>query len=968
MTNTRQALQQLITRLQENGFEGDIEYDYAQRIVAATDNSIYQVTPQAILYPNVEEDINRAMRCVHEQRHDRFTLCARGAATGTNGQSLSKSLILDCSRYLKNIISFDENLKQITLQPGVVLDQVNDFLAEFDLFFPIDISSSSRATIGGMVATDASGKGSLIYGKTSNYIQNLDLVLADGSDYQAEAHQLDDLGIKASAYPDFLLPIALELEQQSAEIDRVFPQMNRGLTGYNLQQTIDQADIFNPCFLLAGSEGTLGISKRITLRVIKKPTHRCLTVIFYRDFLRALEHIDSMLGSSPAAIEMLDDKIIQLAQSDSVWFSIKSLFNETSENSDIKAINYVEHVGYSTEEVAAKHQQLQAILRTNAADYSVILTKTEYEPNKISALWNLRKRAVGLLGKLQHSKRGIAFVEDTAVPPENLSRYIKGFRNILDDANLDYGMYGHADAGVLHVRPLLDLLQQQDRQLIRSISDQVAALALENNGVLWGEHGRGFRGEYTPLFFGEELYPVLRRIKNYFDPYNLLNPGKLVTPDADIPIIALDQVTMRGELDQQITENIRNDYASALACNGNGTCHSWKVSEAMCPSYKATGNKFFSPKGRAAMLREWMRLQESSKPEPEMKPLEDSLALSLQHCLSCKSCTSTCPLNVDIPELKSRFLEQRHEQQPGSLKNLFIKHFESLIALGSRLPALSNLLLRFPLGAKSLQALSGLNRLPLFSPVSLSGITELSPTALGRIKLPDNAVILLRDNYLHSFDGKTIEAACRVLQQIGYRVYVSQPIRNGKLLYVKGFRQLFNRQAQQVIEQTKHLAATGKPLLSIETMTRLMFEQEYPSMLNQADNIQVQSIESFLVANLDRLQQISAKSDQAVTLLPHCMEQTQVQESGQQWKEIFAASNIDCEVIDAGCCGMSGLFGHEQKNNRMSDDIFALQWDQVAKQKKNTTLLASGYSCRCQLKNHHVSAIHPVQYLLQRMV
>ena len=965
MTTISVELKQLIHNLKQEGFQGEIEVDYAERIVAATDNSIYQVVPQAILYPRVEEDINRAMTCVYAHRHHGFNLCARGAATGTNGQSLSTSLILDCSRHLNQILDFDPKRQEITIQPGVVLDQLNEYLAEYELFFPIDISTSSRATLGGMVATDASGKGSLIYGKTSHYLQQIDLVLADGSDYRAAAHKLDHINPEI---PDFILPIAFELEQQREEIDRVFPKMHRGLTGYNLQQSIEEPNIFNTCFLVAGSEGTLGISKRITLKVIKKPTHRRLTVIFYQNFLQALDHVSSLMECAPAAIEMLDDKIIRLAQSDSVWFSIKNMLATQTDNPEIQAINYVEHVGYSDKELQQKQQILLDIIADNGKAHGVVFSQTEHEADKITALWNLRKRAVGLLGKLQGSKRGIAFVEDTAVPTENLARYIKGFRQILDEAGLDYGMYGHADAGVLHVRPLLDMLQQKDRDLIRLLSDQVANLALKNKGVLWGEHGRGFRGEYTPLFFGEKLYSLLTKIKHYFDPYNILNPGKLATPDVNLPITPLDQVTMKGTFDQQISLRARQDYSSALACNGNGTCHSWKLSDTMCPSYKATGNKAYSPKGRAAMLREWIRLKDNPSQGSEMASLETSLKKSLQHCLSCKSCTSTCPLNVDIPEMKSRFLEHMGQQNSAIIKNQLIQHFENLISIGSRLPKIHNLFLKSSLISKLIQYLSGLNRIPWFAPIPLPKGVGLAHQHLDTIRSSDKAIILLRDNYLNSFDGKTINAACLLLQRMGYDVYITQPIHNGKLLYVKGFRNRFKQQSKQVIDSMLTMANCGKPLLSLETMSRLMFEQEYPLILGQSVNIQVQSIEDFLVSNLAKLQRLPLSDQAAVTLLPHCMEQTQSQESSQQWQQVYKALDIDCRVINAGCCGMSGLFGHEIENNALSDAIFNLQWRSIAEHTQSSRLLANGYSCRSQLKNKDFQTVHPVEDLCSRLV
>ncbi len=949
--------------LRQTGFKGDIESSHAERIVASTDNSIYQLKPEAILYPRELDDINRAVSCVYKHRKKGFSLCARGGGTGTNGQSLSNNLILDCSRHLNKIIDFDIENQTISVQPGVVLDQLNHFLKPHGLFFPIDISSSSRATLGGMVATDASGKGSLIYGKTSNHIENLDLVLADGSDYRCENISLLEKNQSDTINSNLIEPVYRLINQQRDEIERIFPDINRGLTGYNLKHCISQKGFFNPCYLIAGSEGTLAITRQITLRVLPRPTHKMLTVIFYDNFLRGLEHVQSLLDCQPAAIEILDDKILQLARQDIIWNEVKSVLDDLPDEVDIKAANFVEHVGCSEDELKQCQLVIQKILDKTATSYSVILNKVEMDPVKLSSLWNLRKKAVGLLGQSQDGKRGIAFVEDTAVPPQNLVSYVTNFKQLLDDNKLDYGMYGHADAGVLHVRPTLNLLLENDRKLIRKISDQVALLAKQNGGVLWGEHGRGFRGEYTPLFFGEKLYPVLCSIKKLFDPYNLLNPQKITTPDVNKKVITLDSITLRGELDTQIKSGDQVNYEGAISCNGNGACYNWQHDEAMCPSYKATHNKLYSPKGRAAMLREWLRLKNTEASTLQFKQLEQQLFNSLQHCLSCKSCTSSCPLKVDIPEMKSRFLSDWYQNKSRSLSSLFNRYFESLITMGRQFPQLSNVIIQSKHSKYFLNNIAGLNNLPNFSIQHKLNAPVLNQQNLKTLKQDEKAVILLRDNYMQSFDRKTLQSCINVLIKFGYRVYLSEIICNGKLLHVKGYRNEFKQQSMKVLQQIEPLADTGLPLVSVETVSRLMFDKEYPEILQQKNTIKVHSIESFLLNILQQTEQHPlVKNNAAVTLLPHCMEQTTAKESSQQWQAIYKKLGVPLKVINAGCCGMSGMFGHEQENTQLSEDIFNLAW-RPALNSMDGTLLASGFSCRCQIENHQTSSIHPLVHL-----
>ncbi len=957
-------LQKLIDDLKQHGFGGDIETDYGARVVAATDNSIYQLTPQAIFYPREEADINRVMRLVHRHRGSGFSISARGGGTGTNGQSLTSSLVLDCSRHLNQIIDFDAAAATVTVQPGVVLDQLNEYLAPTGLFFPIDISSSSRATLGGMVATDASGKGSLVYGKTSDHIAALDVVLADGSDYRARQHRLDDFTAPANAIPDFLLPIFQRLSERETAIKAGFPAIDRGMTGYDIKQAIATPDVLDPCRLLAGSEGTLALTRRITLRLSPRPTQRLLTVIFYRDFTQALAHVPSLLQAEPSAIEMLDDKVLAHARDDQVWHDLQTLFGDVLAHQTVGAVNYVEFSGQDASEIASQATDLDSMIKDDADAFGIVTFKRADKPTDRSALWNLRKRVVGLLGRSQNGKRGIAFVEDSAVPVQELGSYIQGFRQILDAHNLDYGMYGHADAGVLHVRPVLDMYDPTDRGLIRRISDQVAQLAKDHHGVLWGEHGRGFRGEYAPMFFGDTLYPLLCDIKQSFDPFNLLNPGKLVAPDTHSSLTPLDAVPYRGAVDSAITPARRLPFSSSFDCNGNGVCLHYSTTEAMCPSYRATRNKLYSPKGRAALFREWLRLREQPGSQTdELKQVEASLMHSLQSCLSCKSCASSCPLQVDIPELKSRFLDHWRQNHRSPLSDGWVHFFDRWLSLASHFPALANAAMNSRLATGLQSQLFGLCDTPRFSRTRLAAARVLNKPSK---QLPDNAVILLRDRYVDAFERELFTAAARLLEGLGWAVYFSLPLDNGKLLHVKGYRDSFAHRAKAYLENLDALQHHGAPLLSIETVSRLMHSSEFPSVLEMPAEITITSIEQFLAQKLpDTAVTATTQPKQQAVLFPHCMEQTAARESAHNWQTVFKHFGLDLEVRNAGCCGMSGLFGHETNNRTLARDIFSLHWQPPVTQvhEQNGIVLASGFSCRSQLRRFDYPTLHPLQFL-----
>ncbi|MCZ6578586.1 MAG: FAD-binding and (Fe-S)-binding domain-containing protein [Gammaproteobacteria bacterium] len=976
MVNTSDHLSIFLHTLVQSGFKGDCETTYGARIVASTDNSIYQVIPEAILYPANADDINFIVASVARQPQKSISITPRGGGTGTNGQSLNRNVIVDTSRYLRNIIDFDESNRQVCVEPGVVLDQLNEFLKPYGLFFPANVSTSSRATIGGMVATDASGKGSRIYGKTSAYIEQLEVVLADGSDYSVKPTPIDSL----SKLTDQSLGDRLQYQVYNAviqhrdEIERVFPDLNRGLTGYNLKQVLGGDDLFRMSYLLAGSEGTLAFTKSIRLNLIPLPKFKALVVVLYDDYLKALRHVAELCASDPAAIEILDDKLIAQAQRDSVWQDIQAVFREQPLDQSYQAMNFIEVIGDSEDSIRRQCEKFETHIKNTSEAYGVVGSLVETDANAIASLWDLRSRAVGLLAMLDGDTQGLAFVEDSTVPPQQLADYVEKFRAILDAHQIDYAMYGHADVGCLHVRPMLDMTQQSDRDMIRSITDAVAALVKQYGGLLWGEHGRGYRGEYSPMFFGAHLMPVLHAIKTAFDPENVFNPGKLAVSDGSpYAVEKIDEVPFRGTFDQQIEPEWARQYDSAIKCNGNATCFSWQVNDAMCPSYKATKDKTLSPKGRAAMLREWARLQ-SVSPESTLIPaLEDELYRSLNACLSCKSCSYSCPLKVDIPDLKSSFLQHYHQRHRRKLRDSIFAGLESFSAIASLVPGLANIVTQNPLSKTLLRSVFGIVSAPRFSVSLRKGLAGRNAIRLHRDSLPgidsgsDNQLILLPDSFNAGYSAEVLLAAYDFLQKLGYEVLVAPLLPSGKALHVKGFRDKFKRQAINQVEQVKRLAATGRPLLSVEIVTRLMHEKEYAEMLENPPDYRIWSIEHWLATQIKEGKLELAGSsynaaDEEYLLLPHCMEQTADRQSAQDWQTIFASLGLCLTIKNAGCCGMAGLFGHERENQGLSDDIFRLNWQGITSG-NSKKLLASGFSCRCQLHRHGLAVDHPLTKL-----
>src|SRR5450830_1901530 len=985
-----QRLAAFLSALNASGYRGDIASDIATRAVFATDNSIYQLTPAAVLYPREGDDLNRIVRLAASAESGPIALAPRGGGTGTNGQSLSSGVVVDTSRHMNGIVSFDAERRLVTVQPGVVLDQLNAYLKPHGLFFPPSVSTATRATLGGMVATDASGKGSRIYGKTSDYIEAMDIVLADGSNWRV-ADLDDDSGATVAARDDMVGAIHREVRrvvtEQAKRIAAIFPKMNRGLTGYNLQHVRRDDGAFRLAYLLAGSEGTLALTKQITLRVIPRPAHRALVAVRYAQFQMALADVQRLVAAEPAAIEILDDKVLGLAQQDVIWSGIENVLGGATPQ-PVLGLNFVEFVGDSAAAVQEQVARLEALLADGserAMDWAVVT-----DAATVAQLWTLREKAVGLLGRLGGARQGMAFVEDTAVPPEKLADYVAQFRALLDSHGLAYGMFGHADVGCLHVRPLLDMINPLDAALIRPISDGVAALTKKYGGLLWGEHGRGFRGEYSPFFLGPELYAELCRIKAVFDPQNIFNPGKLATPGPQTALHKIDRIDMvplRGQADSQIDAIRMQAVERAVACNGNGACFSWDASDPMCPSYKATRDRTQSPKGRATLLREWARLDSVQQATPSvagataLQAMEAELKTSLSTCLSCKACASQCPVRVDIPAMKSRFLQHYHQRVPRSRRDRLVARMEPLLAIASKAPALARLLTQNRVSGAILRRVFGLSDLPALSESPVQGkgakLHPSQPQALQSLTaLPaeekQRHVILLEDSFTSSFDTRAAQAVHDVLTLLGYRVHLASATANGKSLHVLGMLDQFTPVAETARCWHGQLAATGLPLLGVEAVTMLMHEHEY-KVDNGASATQVQSVDQFLSAELEagRLHWPQSRPDAASTpfrLFLHCTEKTARPRTGSQWSQIFRAAGLQTEVQATGCCGMAGLFGHEQEHLAMSAQLFDMSWAQKLAGAAPAQVLASGFSCRCQTERQAgFRPRHPAEALLAQL-
>ncbi|WP_261841034.1 D-2-hydroxyglutarate dehydrogenase YdiJ [Aliamphritea ceti] len=1007
--NPVQALYlEFFNQLTANGFAGDVNPDYANRVVLATDNSIYQVLPQGVVYPKQTSDLVLIARLASEEKFKTVVLAPRGGGTGTNGQSLTDGVVVDISRHMNQVLEINAEQRWVRVQTGVVKDQLNAALKPFGLFFAPELSTSNRATIGGMINTDASGQGSCLYGKTRDHVLALSSVFLDGSEWQseplaeAELEQVKRRDDKVGAVHRLVDDIHRDNKQL---IEDVFPPLNRCLTGYDLAHIRTETGLFDLNSVLCGAEGSLAFITEAKLNVLPIPEFSALVNIKYAGFQDSLEDAKHVMACKPTSVETIDSKVLALAMQDIVWQTVEDYFPQEASEPEIKGINLVEYTAASQEELVAGVARLTAYLDAvnqqpaKSFGYSVV-----YGNDEIGKVWAMRKKAVGLLGNAKGQQRPIPFVEDTAVPPENLAPFIAEFRALLDGHGLAYGMFGHVDAGVLHVRPAMDMKEAEDESLVRTITDGVVALTQKYNGLLWGEHGKGVRSEYAPAFFGE-LYPQLQRLKAGFDPLNQLNPGKIATPaDTDEELLKIDEVATRGQHDRLIPLEVREEYSQAMFCNGNGACYNYDPKDAMCPSWKVTRERKHSPKGRASLVREWLRLlaERNTDPVAESKKVQagsflfslpgrliNSLSLkrgqydfnhevyeAMQGCLACKSCVAQCPIKVNVPDFRSRFLELYYGRYMRPVKDYLLAGLEPLLPALAKWPLLYNTLTQRPAMRAVTARLLGLIDNPEMSPQSLASqleahVVELATVSrITRLTQADRArsVILVQDAFTSHFEVQLVLDVIELLQRLGFNVMLAPFRPNGKPLHVHGFMKGFEKTADRNTDMLKALADTGLPLVGIDPAMTLTYRQEYRDDANRTQ-VEVQLIQEWLSKQSDALQDYAADYHLAAgefILLAHCTEKTSAAASMKGWQQIFADCGQILTQAVTGCCGMSGTYGHEAENAETSAGIYKMSWSDVVNAPENSDrLVATGYSCRSQVKRQDQQQIlHPLQRLL----
>jgi FAD/FMN-containing dehydrogenase/Fe-S oxidoreductase len=960
----------LVRHLRRN-IQGEVRFDQTSRRLYSTDASIYHIEPLGVVIPRTVEDIHVTMQVAVEMR---LPITARGGGTSLSGQSIGPGLVLDCSKYLNNILAIDPRARKAQVQPGVVLDQLNRALARHDLQFGPDVATASRANLGGMIGNNSAGSRSIVYGKTIDHIRRLDVVLADGTRTSlgsATAEEWERKAARQTVEGSIYRNVQQVVHDNASEIRRRFPRILRRVSGYNVD-VIDQglaalhtgrpAPPVGLHQLVVGSEGTLAVITEAELNLVPRPAARGLLVAHFASLAAAMDALSVCLELGPSAVELMDQMLLDLACHN---LSLKDTMQAIKGRP--AAVFMVEFSGEAEAEVADRVEKLQKRLQSVSGITALV---PALEPSLRNSLWNLRSAGLPLLLGLPGDRKPVAFVEDTAVAPEHLPEFVTRFQDVLARHGTSGAFYGHASVGCLHIRPLLNLKSGDDVARMRRITEEITDLVLEFGGSLSGEHGDGLaRSEWNRKMFGPTVYEAFRQIKRAFDPHNLLNPGKIV----DAPAMTANLRYAPGYAPQEPVTLF--DYSkqegfvrSIELCNGSGVCRKLQGGT-MCPSYRATLDEKDSTRGRANALRLTLA---GDNPLSALRQTWVYQVLDL--CLMCKACKSECPSNVDMAKLKAEFLHFYYKGRLRPPGQRLLANIHQLNRLAAPLAPLVNLLQRSRLVRWLLEKTAGIDRrrsLPkLWARHFRRWFRRHQPTtAAGRA----GRVLLLDDCWSTYNEPHIGRAAVNVLEKAGYHVELAGLACCGRPMISKGFLAL----AQQLIQtQAPRLAARladGTPILGLEPSCLLTLADEWPDLAPGIDTLRIaraaeladhwlarQAREGALRLNLRR-------RDEQCVLHGHCHQKALVGAGGSA-AALALIPGLDVQLLETGCCGMAGSFGFEREHYDLSVQIAKLDLLPALAAQPAALVVAPGTSCRHQIKDlAQRQAWHPLEVLEKQL-
>jgi FAD/FMN-containing dehydrogenase/Fe-S oxidoreductase len=934
---------------------GEVRFDKVSRFLYSTDASIYEIEPLGVVIPRTHEDV---FATVEITRDFGVPVLSRGGGTSLAGQTVGEAVVMDMSKYLNRVLEVNTEERWALVEPGVVQEQLNLHLKPMGYLFGPDTSTANRATLGGMMGNNSAGSHSIVYGKTIDHVLETHVVLASG-----EQRVFKDMSFEAAAQMSGIEGrISDIVANNREEIDRRFPRIQRRVSGYNLDEFV-RGSKFNLSKLIVGSEGTLAAIHQAKVRIEPRPAAVALCVVHFKDLVESIRATDIILPFNPSAIELVDDLILSLARG-SLELSRQMDFIDGKP----AAILLVEFYGENEAELRSKIESLEAALKRESFGYAYVRAFDAAEQTRI---WKLRKAGLGLLLGMKGERKPIAFVEDCAVEPSKLAKFLVRFQEVIHKYDTSAGYYGHASVGCLHIRPLINTKSKREIQVMKDMTDDITDLVLEFNGSMSGEHGDGLaRSHLNERLFGHQIYKAFQDVKLAFDPQSRMNPGKIVNAPP------MTENLRYGEKYNTIFVNTHYDFsregglATAVElCNGAAVCRK-KNEGTMCPSYMVTLEDEHSTRGRANYMREIL----SGKTDIEEfsgQKLHDALDL----CLECKGCKAECPSNVDMAKLKYEFLAHYNEAHGIPLRSKLFAGIHNLSKMASIWPAMANTMMARPIVRQALEKYLGIDarrKLPPIAPQTFeSWFRKRSQPAKATTANSVGKVVLFHDTFIDFNYPEIGKAATTLLEAAGYEVALVERQCCGRPMISKGLPEEARANATFNVGKLAPFVEQGYSIVGCEPSCILTFRDEYPDLIkgHGVDAVAKSSflLEEFIVREKKEGRwKLELKRQTAKALIHgHCHEKALI---GSRFLKETVALAYTVEEIDSGCCGMAGSFGFEKEHYDISMAIGGRRLFPAVEKQPDAIVVAPGVSCRQQVE--HATgrkALHPAEALVRAL-
>ncbi len=974
MPNSEPSLEQLLTK----ELQGEVRFDPYSKALYSTDASLYQIEPIGVVVPKHKQDVIRTIQIAAERQ---IPILPRGGGTSLAGQCVGNAIVLDMSKYMNKLITFDVDEQWARVEPGIILDELNQQLKLHGLMYAPDVATSSRANVGGTIGNNSAGSHSLIYGKTIDHVMALELVLANAEEITASPLSFPEVATKKqgkSLEANIYREVCRICDENADEIRRRYPRILRRVAGYNLDEYVSDAGSkevtpyrrdgcdkhrpFSLAKIVVGSEGTLATTVEATVNLVPVPKMTCLCVVHFRSLIAAMEAMQPILACNPTAVELIDKTILGMAQG-SIEFSRLTSFIQ----GEPEALLAVEFYGQSETELHQQMAHFEKTLKIDGFGYAYVRCFT---PEEKARVWETRKAGLGLLMGMKGDAKPIGFVEDAAVPIENLPEYVQRFDEIVTRHDTTASYYAHASVGLLHNRPVINLKSESDIHKMHSIAKEVRDLLMDLDGAMSGEHGDGLvRSEWIESMFGPQVYQALREVKNAFDPDGIMNPGKIIDPPPMTENLRFGPKYNTIKIDTYFDFSAQDGFERSIEmCNGVGACRK-TLTGTMCPSFIATREEEHSTRGRANALRSII-----SGAIPHKDFTSERLYDVLDLCLGCKACKAECPSNVDMAKIKYEVLAHYRNANGLPLRNRLFGEIGSLAVYGSMFAPFSNWTTNNPISKWMAEKVLSVDRrrdMPTFVHQTFEKWFKKRKSQ----HTYDKRVVLFHDTFMNYSEPNIGKAAVHVLEAAGFEVIIPEKRCCGRPLISEGMLDKAIDNANYNIEQLHDYVEEGIPIVCCEPSCTSALNDDYVDLINTKKAKQVAdstyALEEFILQlhQDGELPLTFHDNHQKILLHGHCHQRAlDGIQPVLQMLQLPKAHNVT--VIDSSCCGMAGSFGYDKTHYDVSMNIGELRlFPSIRQQSGNFMVAASGFSCRHQLQ--HGTGIlpkHPIEVLSDAIV